>query len=36
MSVFRLEVMGRLTVGKTLEDFYVQVHSLCHGPCVEF
>jgi len=36
MSVFHLEVMGSLTVGKTLEDYYVQVHSLSHGPCVEF
>jgi len=36
MSVFHLEVMGSLTVGKTLEDYYVQVHSLSHRSCVEF
>jgi len=36
MSVFHLEVTGSVTVGKTLENFYVQSHSLSHGPCVEF
>jgi hypothetical protein len=36
MSLFHLEATESLTVGKTLEDFTVQSHSISHGPCVEF